>query len=286
MSRNTEETIQYLRKVLSAVNAHEYNREIFCDLSSIKELSVDAVMYLIAIIKNARHRKKYNVTIAGNAPRAKECADFLAKVGFYNFVRKITAADIQPPKDSILTIKSGTNVDPNTQRAICQYINHTTEFDRLHTRPLYCILGELMTNAVQHAYLDNQSEMLEQWYLGAEDSAEHQRFVFLDTGAGIPATARRSFAEKIGQAFINNDAKILESAFKGKFRTRTGQHNRGRGLPSIYDYCSEGLIDNMMVISGNGLCRFSRSNDYRIFPESLNNNMVGTLFVWDIKKGA
>lgn len=286
LSINTEETSMYLYNVLCSANAREYNREIFCDLSEITQMTVDAIMYLIAIIKNARHSKKYNVEICGNTPKNRKCAEYLERVGFYNFVKKITATDINPPFNSSLIIKSGYNVDPNIQKETCQYVNKCTSLDKIATRPLFSIIGELMTNAVQHAYIDNTSEMLEQWYLCVEDTKEHLRFVFLDTGAGIPSTVRRSFGEYVLKGIINDDDKILRSAFQGEFRTRTREPNRGRGLPSIYDYCKNGVVEEMLVFSGNGFCSFSKVNNFVIETKKLHNYITGALYVWTIiKKG-
>jgi hypothetical protein len=71
----------------------------------------------------------------------------------------------------------------------------------------------------------------------------------------------------------------------GELRTRTMLENRGKGLPSIYENCQNGIIDHASVLSRFGYCCIDSRNDYQILTERLKNKFTGTLFTWLIKKG-
>lgn len=141
---------------------------------------------------------------------------------------------------------------------------------------------ELMNNVKQHAFgtEDKKEAAFCNWYTYAEDIGHELRFVFLDTGKGIPETIRKNFWERL--PLLGTDARFIASALEGAFRTDTGDRHRGKGLPEIYDNVKKHAIQSLRILSGKGLCIVDSSGN--ITERNLAYSFDGTMYVWTIEK--
>ena len=102
-----------------------------------------------------------------------------------------------------IQIQSGSESNGELVGQICEFVIRSgRQIDNLSTKRLYPMLVELMTNTKQHAYND-KGHMISNWYVFAEDVGDEVRFVFLDTGVGIPNTLRYKIVEGLEQFFSN-----------------------------------------------------------------------------------
>lgn len=209
----------------------------------------------------------------------------LRRAGFFQYVESKIFSPIES-EGKLLRINRGAEPNPEYAKKLCDFIHNRTnnKIDRIQTKRFYAMLIELMNNTRQHAF-DDKSVMrhnsaLHNWYSYAEDLDDEIRFVFLDTGLGIPATIQRSFFEKIQS--LTSDAKLMASALRGAFRTKTGDRYRGKGIPEIYESAINHYISNLIIISGRGMCIIEE--DGNILEEDFDMKFSGTLFSWTIKK--
>lgn len=282
---NKNETILYFAKALEATKICEPRQRIFFDLSDVEFISADAIMYLIALVNNVKRCQLMHITCGGNLPNNTEARDLLTKTGFYDHVKgNKPTSELDTSKR--IQITSGNNANGKLIGEICEFIGaHTSDYDRVSTKPLYTIFIELMTNTVQHAYRANNAIMDNKWFVYVEDVDDCVKFVFLDTGAGIPSTIRRNFGEKIKQRLLRNrgDAKLIESALIESFRrSETREEHRSKGLPNVYEVSKDPRIDGLTIISGKGECRITDNGT--IEDRISDMNFVGTLFCWTFQK--
>lgn len=259
------------------------NHRIYFDLEYIENITADAIMYIIAFINNFKKLKILNVNIGGNLPKNDSVKLFIEDVGFYSYVMGLKRTHM-PNNKNRFQISHGQDADGRLVSKICDFINDIMgKKDLLSTKRLYPMIMELMTNTKQHAYnKDNRSSIMEcNWYIFAEHSDNSIKFVFLDTGVGIPSTIRYNLTEKMANRFSSQtkDAAFISSALKGEFRTETRKNNRGKGLPGIYHDSISGRIQNMTIISGKGKCFIMK--DGEIKEKRLLNHFEGTLFCWE-----
>lgn len=281
---NRDETCRFFAQALRKICHSNTDIKIYFDMRYIKKITSDAIMYLLAVIMNAKHAKGFKASFQGNNPIDETCNYALEQVGFFNYVYRRGTSDVRPLKKGPYIIKTGDDVNTLIAKELCNHTNENTIFDRIKTKPLYSVIGELMTNVVQHAYIEQDSDMISKWYICVEESAEDIRFVFLDTGEGIPTTARKKWPERILGGLLADEGQIIKSAFLGAFRTRTNQDNRGKGLPSIYENCQNGIIEQVSVLSGFGFCRISSKTGFEIEAGNMESRFTGTLFTWLVKK--
>lgn len=280
---NERETLAFFNKALEISKKCSINHCIYFNLFKVEHISADAVMYIIAFINNCKRLNILEVNIEGNLPGNPEARRFLEDFGFYSYVRGLKNTHEQNNKERI-QIKHGKNANGSLVSKICDFTNNIFKQNNLlGTKRLYPMLIELMTNARQHAYnkYDRKSIMDSNWYIFAENSNHSIKFVFLDTGVGIPATLCYNHKEKLLKLFPNQskDASYISSALQGAFRTETKKGYRGKGLPGIYQDSINGQISNMCIISGKGKCVIK--NDGNIIESVLPIQFEGTLFCWE-----
>lgn len=282
LNDNEQETIDFFKRALDVGEQCSVKHRIYFDLKNVENITADAVMYIIAFINNFKRLKILNVYIEGNLPQNDNARFFLQDVGFYSYVKGLKKIDL--PNTNRFQISHGQIADGELVGKICDFINSIMgKTDLLCTKRLYPMIIELMTNTRQHAYnRNNKSSIMEcNWYVFAENSDNCIKFIFLDTGVGIPETLSYNFPEKIANLFSGQkrDASFISSALKGDFRTETRERNRGKGLPGIYRDSINGRITNMSIISGSGKCIIM--SDGQIEEKNLSSHFEGTLFCWE-----
>lgn len=275
----SNETVSFFGNVIHTIKQCNWEDTLHFDLSAVECISTDAVMYLIAIIKNMRRVRTYRIECKGNMPKNAEARGILEKAGFYSYVESPAARRLKSD-ERFMKISVGKDADARLASSFCDFVQAKCDKSILETKRLYSMLIELMTNTHQHAYKANeQGIMLQNWYVSAYATELGVRCVFLDTGVGIPATVSKKAAEKMLDLIFTNDAMYLKSALLGDFRSETREGHRGKGIPGIYEDACDYSISNLCIVSGKGKCYVDGSN---IKDEKLNQHFEGTLFSWDI----
>ena len=294
---NPHETLRYFNKIINYVSRVEKFVKIRFDLSEINVMTIDAVIYMIAISININSdfKPKFNVL----APEDEGLRSFLLSSGIADY---FNAGNIEIKENcNYFNIKMGNKTNVDLAKSICDFTNvnigKTTKF----TGFLYDMLIEMMTNTGQHAY-DSKEKIKTQWFIFAENSSDRIRYTFIDTGVGIPTTMSKYMLtvsnedfEKDGYltSILNNFADensadsilLLTGLNNGGFRTRTEKSYRGKGLPEIYNHFKiDRKTDNLKVISGACLCEFDQDDRQKAIVTELSEKFLGTMFYWEIMK--
>lgn len=274
---NTNEVLKFFESAHKKIEECGVNEKVFIDTFHVETVSADAIMYLIALIKNVRRVKGLGIKFEGNMPQCETARNFIIQAGFYGYVQP--RREEKRPKVSAskqIQIQNGKDSDPELAGQICNFVNRFGESGMTATKRLYATIMELMLNTRQHAYKES-GKMIDNWYIYAENTEEYVQFVFLDTGEGIPRTVSKKLTESMQDRFKNNDAKYIKSALLGDFRTETKKPNRGLGLPSIFEDALKGNLFDVHVISNKGKCSIQGEE---IHETILSATLTGTLFSW------
>lgn len=152
---NEEETINFFVKALGVGKKCSVNHYIYFDLQNVKNITADAVMYIIAFINNFKRLKILKIHIEGNLPQDNYARLFLEDVGFYSYVKGLKRTH-SPNMKERFQISHGKNADGALAGKICDFINNIMgKKDLISTKRLYPMIMELMTNTRQHAYNKN-----------------------------------------------------------------------------------------------------------------------------------
>lgn len=283
---NTEETMKFFMNFIENVKKEEYGKEFFIDSSNVKKVTVDAIIYLIAIMRNPNTNITMKYRYTGNFPQNEDAQRIFQTSGFTKYVH--SNAKKLPSSTENMTIMSGLKNDPEIAKECCLFVMNKLKKTRKDVMPLQGVLIELMSNVYLHAYEKN-SFMIKSWFIYAEHIDDYVRIVFVDTGQGIAKTVRKNFYEKIQniigvavKEFAIKDEVLLESVFRGDFRTSTRERHRGNGLKSVKEKITNSIFRKFEVISGKGKCSISSSG--KISSRlGYNNTIYGTLFTFEIR---
>lgn len=248
------------------------------DVSEVQDLSIDSIMYLIAVVFNIV-RECNNIDLTGNLPNNSDARDLMIEAGFDKFVnfkgRIVPAPKIE---GNAIKISSGGSINTDKAKQIIDFVVNKTGRKRCQFSFLYEMLIELMANVNEHAYDSKvKNSPLSTWYCYVKFEYSKVKFIFLDTGFGIPATVLKKFLENINP-FLS-ESKIIRSALNGDFRTKTGLEFRGKGLPGIMAKHRSGQIQELQIISGSGKVRNEGTNPV---DEDTSSKLKGTLYAWSI----
>lgn len=273
-----EKTIEFFNNVLDILKNNNHNKvTLSFILDNVENITIDAIMYFIALIKNTKHLHGTK----GTYPKNEDAKKILINSGFLTYVRS---------KTKNLDIKSNNNIQirlsnkSNNNRIVCREINSTImkryDIEKKKLTFLYDIICEMMINTNEHAY-NKQTFLAANWYIYVDLKEDKVCFSLLDTGMGIPNTVHKNFREKIMSMGNKNDSELMLSALNGEFKTATKQHFRGKGLPKFTKYNKMGKLSNFKLVSGKGKIEFDNNiEDYKI--TELDNKLEGTVYYFEI----
>ena len=124
---------------------------IYIDIAEVKHLTIDALMYLLAIINNMRNIFKRKVSIMGNSPLDSEINRLFKESGFFNYVKTNSVVSISKNSDKIQII-SGNNSNTSIAKQISDFVSLKLGLSRSKCSFIYTMMIELMSNTFKHAY--------------------------------------------------------------------------------------------------------------------------------------
>lgn len=274
---NALQMSEFFDKVLGFTNGKQKDAYIMFDLSNVEIITADAIIYLLAVIKDlqklgvARHR------FTGNLPNNQKAKDYFIQSGFLNYMQSKIQKDYTDSQ--CVQIISSESYNQLSTKTICDFTMRHCNTTKQSTRFLYVLINEMMLNTYQHAYTTD-SKKLNKWYLFAQKDTNTIKYTFLDIGLGIPKTVRKKWTEHL----FSTESAIISSALDGEFRTTTKKEYRGKGLPKIKECVIEHKLNNFTIISNKGFCKLINKDDNLIIEKTeLQKPIFGTIYYWEIQ---
>jgi len=273
---NPDETLAFISKIEDKVLD---GRPVFFDMQPIEILTIDTIMYFLATLKKMK-LSGIRYSCNGSLPSNHECKALLVSSGFLDYVRSRRTDSDMAHDSLVVKILTGQKADPSAAKTVCCFAMEKLGLDRTEIRNLYNIIIELMLNTKQHAYIHRDWSPITDWYIFVHhiQAKNVVRFIFLDSGAGIPVTIKKKGWEFAAAAVgFGSDTAYIKSALAGNFRSRSGLPYRGKGLPKIDSFYRRGYIKDLTIMSNQGY--FSNDND-----SDINQTLRGTLFYWELSQ--
>lgn len=278
---NLEETALFFGTIMNKFKKAMPKSDFLIQAKDVSGVTTDAIMYLIALMRNHKESRKRLYSFHGTYPENDKAKTVFMESGLLKFVKSKNRK--LPKNSSKMSIMCGKNSDAVSAKQICLFVADKLNVSNVYVKDLYEVIIEMMSNVYYHAYNEKEDTMIPEWYMYAECNDNNVKFLFLDTGIGIGKTVKKhSLYEKVvNKIGIGSESKLIKSALDGDFRTQTGKINHGKGLPSIKEYaCSDKVMD-FHILSGKGHCWFSDLG--LIYTEELKHNIVGTIYSFIIK---
>lgn len=279
---NSDEVIDYFSTLIEFLKINTNARCLRFDFSAVREMTIDALMYLMAIIKFIRKEFCKVEEFSGNIPVAKEAKELFLKSGFSQLMSSSSLP--VTPDESVIRICYDSSTNSKKTKDICDFVISHAGVERKNTMFLYNMLMELEVNANEHAYNEeSKGRFKKKWLVFVEDIGPSFRFTFLDIGVGIYSTIHRKLHEKL---FKQSEYACVISAFEGiVLRSETKMSHRGRGLPKIKEFFDTRRIEDLRVVTNKAYCYGDRTtNTSTLLGKQLKRSFIGTLYYWEIAK--
>lgn len=278
---NLEDTALFFCTLMNKLKRAMPKSDFLIQSRAVSMVTTDAIMYLIALMRNYKESRKRLYSFHGTYPDNTAAKTVFIESGLLKFVKSKSRS--LPRNSSKMSIVCGRKSDAVSAKQICLFVAEKLNAPSTYVKDLYEVIIEMMSNVYYHAYNEEEDTMIPEWYMYAECNDGNVKFLFLDTGIGIGKTVKKhSLYEKVvNKIGIGSESKLIKSALDGDFRTQTGKTNHGKGLPSIKEYACSNKVTDFHVLSGKGHCWFD--NFGYINAEELKHNIAGTIYSFIIK---
>ncbi|HTI59241.1 hypothetical protein [Mucilaginibacter sp.] len=267
---NLEGVLNFIYKSKKILERRKVHQVDF-DFKNVRKVDDGAATMLLSICSDMDSK---GIRVRANQPLEPNAREFIIKSGFMQYFegphRKLKSELLN------MTIKKGkTKIEQKDSAGLIHKSMKTvfTEKADLRNQKLQGMLIELMTNSVNHAYLNDQREKT--WYISTSHYPNQNKveFCFVDNGDGIINTINVKF-----RLLIDN-VEILKNAFNGDYRSRTKLRNRGRGLVAVKDSHTKMTIRGLKVITNNVFLDFENNVTFK-----LATPFSGTFYSWILDK--
>lgn len=269
---NPNGVISFINKIEQIAIKHP--QIVKFELNDVSDIDIGAICLFLSKLNELSIRK---IRTWGNLPKKTDCADYIRESGFLDKMKDMTSGKNFFRKSDNLIVNRGFDRTDNETlgKVIQKAVSYLTGVEESY-RPLFTISQEICANSIEHAnFVKNKKN----WLYSISRDKESISFTMIDIGEGTLKTIQRKFFDKI-RDFGNNDIDILLNAFLGKYQSRTGDSNRNKGLPKIYQTSLNGYIEDLVVITNNVFLDFNSFDSSKI----LNENLKGTFYYWKINK--
>lgn len=265
---NTVAVLNYLEDIKRCINLR---KPILIDLRDITDLSNDAIVLLLALVKNPALTG--GVPIKGNYPRNDQLRKVFQESGVFGSNGR---GDEQ--KNYILT-RRNKKAEGGIASELIKRVTKIVFGQEARCPGVYRALMESMANTCFHAKPKQIGH--ETWWLTVyHDQARNiVSFAFIDLGVGIFRSSKMSsFRDKLSSFFgITDNRDVLKEIISGRKLSSTKIPYRGKGLPTIYKGLERNYYSNLNIISNDVKANLSIDK-----YEKLSKEFNGTFLYWEL----
>lgn len=266
-----EIVIHFINNTKDYIRNANYKCRVEFNLQNVISLDNGGIGMLLSLIN---FLAKHHVSSFGNAPTNESSRVLFYNSGFFDHVKMIQGKHAK--SNDVFIVQRGSSTNSSIISAESRKImKHLTGLDNTSYKPLYSLIGEIISNSVEHA---NPLIQDRNWLLSVHYESDKVKFMVLDIGLGIMATLRKKFHQKLYDVTtLTSDIQTLYNLFDKKYQSSTFESNRNKGLPKIKLCYDCNFISNLTVITNGVLLDFTGAKS-----KKLNANFQGTYYYWEV----
>lgn len=281
---NTEEVLSYFSKAKAIFHSQ---KNVTFDISSVTNLTPDAIALLVASIKSPKFTSTGSSN--GNQPERDDLRKLFAESGFNEHVTEAHGFSKAQASNLLHKEVAQKVVESIARNACIRGMKHV--YDSSAPEPalydihssLYQILIECMANTHNHAALSRQGECRWWLYVYNNPNTGTTSYTFIDLGVGIFKSAHvESYLKIIGQAFgLYPNIKMVDDLLTGKIHSRIEKDRelRGKGIPQIVGHSKNEWFKSFYIITNDVKINLTNGTS-----EALNQDFNGTFLHWELVK--
>ncbi|MDE6523344.1 MAG: hypothetical protein K2L17_11035 [Muribaculaceae bacterium] len=241
------------------------------NLENVVKIDMYAISLLLSMLNKLSSR---NINYWGTYPNDRECKQYIMNSGFLNIVQtNVKKPAVKKTKNQIFMIGKDRVDTDKIGRSVRESMQHILGREAIYS-PVYDNMCEISVNSVEYA---NEYDKEKNWLVSISVEEDCLHFILSDTGQGILRTLRKKKIEKLGDVLLKADADIIKDVFLGKYQSATGEINRHKGLPMVYESFTDGYVSNFQILTNKVMIDFEKN-----FAIPLKKEFNGVLYSWTV----
>lgn len=270
--KNLESVLGYINKTYQ-LSRRDGVKKIWMSMTGIANIDIFTICLLLAQINKLGSR---GVKCYGNYPDDPLRRRFVLESGFLKVMRSNVkmSNDVRYENQMYMVGKDeveSDRINNSVKKCMKQLLGHEEYYP-----PVYENMIEICANSVEHANMKNVDK---NWLVSiSKESSDEMRFILTDTGEGILKTLMKKRGEMFSDIVnARKDYDVLKRVFHREYQSRTGEINRHKGLPEVYESYKEGFISKLMVLTNGVLFDFESDKNIK-----LKNEFMGVMITWTL----
>lgn len=267
---NINGVIKFLQETENICKRQKIN-SLKVNLDNVVEIDMYAISLMLSMLNKLSCR---NIRYWGTYPNDVQCRQYIIDSGFLDIVKTNIKKPENRQKGNQIYMVGKDCVDSNRiGKSVRESMTHLVGTPTIYP-PVYDNMCEISANSVEHA---NEHMREKNWLVSISIEGDKIHFILTDTGLGILATLRKKASQKIKDMFLKSEVDVLRDVFKKLYQSITGEINRHKGLPIIYESFEDGFISDLQVLTNKVLLDFETKQSV-----SLRRSFNGVLFSWTV----
>ena len=274
-------TFSHLESVLGYINnTYQLSRKdgvkrIWMGMRGVTNIDIFTICLLLAQINKLG---SHGVNCYGNYPDDPIKRKFVMESGFLKVIKSNVkiSNDVRYENQMYMVGKDeveSDRINNSVKKCMKQLLGHEEYYP-----PVYENMIEICANSVEHA---NSIDVDKNWLVSiSQESPGVMRFILTDTGEGILKTLIRKKREMFSDIVnARKDYHVLKRVFEREYQSRTGEINRHKGLPEVYESYRDGFISNLKILTNGVMYDFDTDKNIK-----LTNEFMGVMITWTVSK--
>lgn len=241
------------------------------NLDNVAQIDSFGIALIISMLNKLSFRY---IRYWGTYPRNEVAKQVIIDSGFLDFVKTNLKKPSECRSGNQLFMIGKDSVDSHRiSKAVTKAMVNILGEEGVYP-PVYENMLEISANSVEHA---NENSFEKNWLVSISVERNVLHFILADTGLGILANLRKKKVQIIRDWLVKDDVNVLIDAFNKHYQSITGEINRHKGLPVIYDSFNNNFISDLKVLTNKVMIDF-KTNE----AKTINKGFNGVLYSWTV----
>lgn len=267
---NIEGGISFIQEIDSVCRKNKY-AILKVNLERVKIIDAFGIALMISMLNKLSCQ---HIRYWGTYPIADDAKQYIIESGFLELVKTNLQKPANRSNGNQLFMIGKSSVDSHRiGDAVKKAMKHLLGRIDFYP-PVYENMLEISANSVEHA---NKAKMEKNWLVSITTEDNRLHFILADTGTGILENLRKKKYQEIRDRLIKADSEVLCGVFNKRYQSITGEINRHKGLPIIYESFKDGFVSNLRVLTNKIIVDFEANKS-----TTLKRGFKGVLYSWTV----
>lgn len=241
------------------------------NLDWVKRIDAFGIALIISMLNKLSCR---HIRYWGTYPMTYSAKQYIIESGFLELVKTNLKKPAKRANGNQLFMIGKSSVDSHSigeavRKAMLHLLGHEDVYP-----PVYDNMLEISANSVEHA---NDVKIEKNWLVSITTEEKLLHFILADTGIGILDNLKKKKYQEVRDWLVKDDADVLYGVFNKMYQSITGEINRHKGLPIVYESFNDGFISNLKVMTNKILVDFETNTSIK-----LKKGFKGVLYSWTV----